>query len=53
MRQPYIHGRRQKFFQGGANQTFCHKPSVNCKIFEGKEKMRTNCQQKLSKRAKK
>ena len=36
----------------GANQIVCHKPSVNCKIFEGKEKMRTNCQQKLSKRAK-
>ena len=48
----YLHGRRQKFFQGGANQSFCHKPSVTCKFVEGKVKRRIYCQQKLSKRAK-
>ena len=48
----FKHGRRQKFFQGGANHHFCHKPSVNCKIFEENGKRRTYCQQKVSKRAK-
>ena len=32
------HGRRQKFFQGGANRNLCHKSSVNCQFLEMFEK---------------